>query len=40
MDEPADLDTFLDDDWIDTINDWDRDEVLQIADDWLAQNGG
>lgn len=38
--EPADLETFLVDDWIAAINDWDRDEVLQIADDWLEENGG
>jgi NitT/TauT family transport system substrate-binding protein len=39
MEEPADLETFLDDDFVDAINDWDRDEVLQVADDWLAENG-
>lgn len=38
MESPADLDTFLDSDLIEQINDWDRDEVLAVADAWLADN--
>ena len=39
LDEEVDLDTFLDEDWTAAINDWDRDEVLAQADEWLAENG-
>ena len=38
MDESADLDTFLDDSFIEEINDWDRAKVLAEADAWLAEN--
>lgn len=39
MEEPADLSNFLDLDVLEQVNDWDRDEVLAIADAWLAENG-
>ena len=39
LDESVDLDTFLEEEWVEAINDWDRDEVLQTADDWLTENG-
>ena len=39
MDSPADLDLLLDDDQIEQINDWDREEVLASADEWLAEHG-
>ncbi|MDZ5621753.1 ABC transporter substrate-binding protein [Nocardioides bizhenqiangii] len=39
MDDPADLDVLLDDDLIEEINDWDREEVLARADEWLAEHG-
>lgn len=38
MTDDADLGTFLDDSFLDEINDWDRDEVLAQADAWLAEN--
>jgi ABC-type nitrate/sulfonate/bicarbonate transport system substrate-binding protein len=38
MDSEADLSQFLDSDYIEAINDWDRDEVLAQADAWLAEN--
>jgi ABC-type nitrate/sulfonate/bicarbonate transport system substrate-binding protein len=38
LDEEVDLDTFLDEEWTAAINDWDRDEVLAQADEWLAEN--
>jgi len=40
MDTSADLGAFLDADYLEAINDWDRDEVLAQADAWLAENGG
>ena len=39
MDTAADLSTFLTSDYLEQINDWDRDEVLAQADAWLAENG-
>ncbi len=39
MDEPADLSQFLNSDYLEQINDWDRDEVLAQADAWLSENG-
>lgn len=38
MEEPADLSMFLDSSFSEQINDWDRDDVLAIADAWLAEN--
>ena len=38
MKDSADLDTFLDDSFIEEINDWDRAKVLAEADAWLAEN--
>jgi ABC-type nitrate/sulfonate/bicarbonate transport system substrate-binding protein len=39
MDEGADLSQFLTSEYLEQINDWDRDEVLAQADAWLAENG-
>jgi NitT/TauT family transport system substrate-binding protein len=39
IEEPVDVDAFLDPQFIDAANDWDRDEVQQEAEEWLAQNG-
>jgi ABC-type nitrate/sulfonate/bicarbonate transport system substrate-binding protein len=39
MDAPIDLSAFLRTDFLERINDWDRDEVLAKADAWLAENG-
>ena len=34
----ADLQTFLTDDLLEDVNDWDREEALATADAWLAEN--
>jgi NitT/TauT family transport system substrate-binding protein len=39
LEEPFDPDDFLDDRFIAGANDWDRGEVEQEIDDWLAENG-
>lgn len=39
MEDAVDLSGFLDATLTEQINDWDRDEVLAIADAWLAENG-
>jgi NitT/TauT family transport system substrate-binding protein len=39
LSEPVDLDALLSNDWIDAANDWDRDEVLEQARQWVEQHG-
>jgi ABC-type nitrate/sulfonate/bicarbonate transport system substrate-binding protein len=39
LNEEVDLDSFLVEEWIAEINDWDRDQVLEQADAWLAEDG-
>jgi NitT/TauT family transport system substrate-binding protein len=38
IEEGIDIDTVLNDELVEEINDWDREEVLQQADQWLEEN--
>jgi NitT/TauT family transport system substrate-binding protein len=38
IEETVDIDTILNDELVAEINDWDREEVLAAADQWLEQN--
>lgn len=39
IDEGIDIDTVLNDDLIEEINDWDRDEAVAAAEQWMEENG-
>jgi NitT/TauT family transport system substrate-binding protein len=39
IDQTVDVQTILNDDLVEEINDWDREQVVQEADAWLEENG-